>query len=138
MRKRYRLEDGGKTLAAEFEVENANPRKTPMKLKVRVRNIPKIGGKVAGGKALTEVIRVNGESVVAFSKSRPLDGKPVTVGASDAGMSELMTFLPDKSFTSVSCWSTSGDVYTVEPETDGFTLPFGAVKKFSVKYRIAK
>ena len=138
VRKRYRLEDGGKTLAAEFEVENANPRKTPMKLKVRVRNIPKIGGKVAGGKALTEVIRVNGESVVAFSKSRPLDGKPVTVGASDAGMSELMTFLPDKSFTSVSCWSTSGDVYTVEPETDGFTLPFGAVKKFSVKYRIAK
>ena len=138
VRKRYRLEDGGRTLVAEFEVENANPRRTPMKLKVRVRNIPKIGGKVAGGKALTEVIRVNGGPAADFAKSRPLDGKPVTVSASDGGMSELMTFLPDKSFTSFFCWSTSGDVYTVEPETDAFTLPPGAVRKFSIRYRIAK
>ena len=138
IRKRYSIENGGKVLKAVFEVENASPRKTTMKLLSRVRNIPKVGGRFAGSKVLSEVVRVNGKKVSAFHNRTATNGKAISVCTADGSMKEEMLFHGDSYFTNFFCWDNAANLYTVEPGGKAYTLPYKAKKTFTVRYEIVK
>ena len=137
VRKRYSVDKDGKVLTAVFEVENASPRKTAMQLKPRVRNIIKIGGRIAGSKQLSEVIKVDGKPVGALMKTRPLPGRTLTAQASDGRLKDEMIFEMDPSFKNYFCW-TNGNLVTVEPGCDPVVLKFGQKKTYTMKFKTVK
>jgi hypothetical protein len=138
IRKRYSIEKNGKVLKAVFEVENDSPRKTTMKLRSRVRNIPKVGGRFAGSKALSEVVRVNGKKVAAYRDRVATNGKAISVCTADGSMKEEMLFHSDSYFTNFFCWDNDANLYTVEPGGKAYNLPYKAKKTFTVSYEIVK
>ena len=138
IRKRYSVEKNGKVLKAVFEVENASPRKTTMNLKLRVRNIPKAGGRLAGEKVLAEITRINGKKASAFAKPSDIPAGGISVSVADGSMKEELIIQTDKSFKKFFCWDNSANLYTVEPEVGVVTLPYKAKKVYTVKYLIGK